>query len=111
MNDFDLNAREELARLLEGTGSGANWQHLALQLLGSKMDEIRYIDAQEKKVDHILSKYEASVADASIPALYDACRAIERYDTLRLFKKFQEEDNEVDGYVFLQDDFNISLAS
>ena len=89
MEDFDSSTRYKLSHLLEPNRTPSYWPHLAAQLRIDRLlvDRLR---GKDEPVINLFNSYECTTEDPSIPTIYDACIAIERYDTLKHFKKFQE---------------------
>ena len=102
MEDFDSCTRYKLSYLLEPKRMPSYWPQLAAQL---HIDRYRaqLLTGKDEPVMQLFELYECTDMNASIPAIYDACIAIERYDTLKHFKKFQ--DVEVCGKCLLPNIF------
>ena len=91
MEDFDLRTRYELSCLLQPNRMSSYWPHLAAQL-HIDIYRAQLLTGKDEPVMQLFKLYECTDMNASIPAIYDACIAIGRYDTLKHFKKFQEEE-------------------
>ena len=102
MDDFDYLTQCELSNLLKPERPPSHWRHLAAKL-GICMRKIDLLKEEAEPVIQLFKLYESTDMNSSIPAIYDACIAIERYDTLKHFEKFQKE--EVSGKFLLQNIF------